>query len=130
MDPTIASLWTRCPGFFSATSDKQSTSSSYYGLTGNGAFFDGAAGTSMNQVTDGTSNTILVVEAKREIPWTKPEDIAYDATKPLPKFGGFFPEGFNIALCDGSVRFVVNQVGEQVLRALITKSGGEVIPQF
>jgi beta-lactamase regulating signal transducer with metallopeptidase domain len=128
--PNNRKLLDKMPRVFNAAQNTPTTFSSYYGLTGNGAFFDGAAGTSMAQITDGTSNTIMAVEAKRDIPWTKPEDIAYDATKPLPKFGGYFPEGYNVVLCDGSVRFIMNQIAEQVLRALITKNGGEVIPQF
>lgn len=30
-------------------------------------------------VTDGTSNTILAVEAQRDVPLTKPEDIPFDS---------------------------------------------------
>ena len=33
---------------------------------------------SIRKIRDGTSKTIGLVEAKRAIPWTKPEDIAYD----------------------------------------------------
>jgi hypothetical protein len=51
-----------------------------------------------------------VVEAERDIPWTKPEDIAYDPAKPLPKFGGrplpagiSGANGFLASFADGSV---------------------------
>ena len=33
---------------------------------------------------DGISNTILAIEAKRDISWTKPEDTPSDPTSPLP----------------------------------------------
>ena len=85
-------------------------------------------------ITDGTSNTILVVEAERDIPWTKPEDIAYDPDKPLPKFGGrplpagiSGANGFLASFADGSVRFISDTTDEVTLRALITKAGGEVV---
>ena len=35
--------------------------------------------------------TIMLVEAKRDIPWSKPEDIPFDPDKPVPALGGFFP---------------------------------------
>jgi hypothetical protein len=78
-------------------------------------------------ITDGTSNTILAVEAKREIPWTKPEDIPFDPQGPLPQLGGFTPDGFNALYGDGSVRYIKNTVNPAVLKALITRAGGEVI---
>jgi len=36
-------------------------------------------------------------------------------------------EGFNAALCDGSVRFMSSKADEKLLRALITRNGGEPI---
>lgn len=84
-------------------------------------------GTKLQEITDGTSNTIAVVEAKRATPWTKPEDIDYDPAKPLPRFGGWNPGGFWTAFCDGSVRFLSDSVDQQKLHAYITRAGGELI---
>ena len=78
-------------------------------------------------VTDGLSNTLLAVEARRDIPWTKPEDIPFDPNGPLPEPGGFVADGFNALFADGSVRFIRKTVKPQVLKALITRAGGEVI---
>jgi hypothetical protein len=77
--------------------------------------------------TDGTSNTILVVEAGEAVPWTKPDELVYDAKKPIPKLGGLFREGFHVAVADGSTRYIDRKVNIDVLRALITPAGGEVI---
>jgi hypothetical protein len=76
---------------------------------------------------DGTSNTLLVVEAGEAVPWTKPDELAYDAKKPLPKLGGLFREGFHVTVADGSTRFISKKIDEKLLRALITPAGGEVI---
>jgi hypothetical protein len=76
---------------------------------------------------DGLSNTLLVVEAGEAVPWTKPDELAYDAKKPLPKLGGLFPEGIHAALADGSVKLLDRKIDEATLRALITPAGGEVI---
>jgi hypothetical protein len=80
-------------------------------------------------VTDGTSNTILAVEAKRDIPWTKPEDIPFDSKLPLPEVGGFSPDGFDALFGDGSVRHIKKSINPILFKALITRAGGEVIDQ-
>jgi prepilin-type processing-associated H-X9-DG protein len=113
------------------------THTSYYVLTGEhtalGALLGAPsgktapAGPSVASITDGTSNTILVVEARRNVPWTKPEDIPFDPNGPLPELGGFAPDAFNVAFADGSVRYVKKSINPTVLKALITRDGGEVV---
>ncbi|WP_197532355.1 DUF1559 family PulG-like putative transporter [Symmachiella macrocystis] len=100
---------------------------SYFVLTGKETAFVGKKGTSIRDIVDGTSNTILVVESKPEVPWTKPVDILYDSKKPLPKLGGYDPEGFCTGFCDGSARFLVHGTLEKTFRAWFTMDGGELI---
>jgi hypothetical protein len=76
---------------------------------------------------DGTSNTLLIVESARAVPWTKPEDIPYDQKKPLLKLGAERPDGFYAAFADGSVHFIKKSTDEATLRALITPAGGELV---
>jgi hypothetical protein len=109
----------------------------YRGFSGEHTLFDprDKDGVRIATVTDGTSNTIGIVEAKEAVPWTKPDsDIVFDAKfKPdetsrlLRSLGGHFPGGFNTLLLDGSVRFVKESINVVTLRALITRDGGEVI---
>ena len=57
----------------------------YRGLSGKSAFFDPEVkeGVSMATITDGTSNTLAVVEAKEAVPWTKPgTEIAVQPPRP------------------------------------------------
>ena len=128
--PNNKKVLEKMPRVFAAIPDAGGTFSSYFVLSGDETAFPGERPVRIADITDGTSNTIMLVEAKRDIPWTKPEDIPYEAKKPFPKLGGFFPEGFNAALCDGSVRFLANGIAEPVLRALTTRGGGEIIPNF
>ena len=69
----------------------------------------------------------MIVEAARPVPWTKPEDLSFDKEKPLPELGGLFKHGFHAVLADGAVLFLSRKNKPEVLRALITPSGGEAI---
>lgn len=108
--------------------DPNSKNASYFVITGETTIFPGTQGVELMAIRDGTSNTIAIVEAQRSIPWTKPEDIAYEPSKPLPKFGGYEPNVFEAAFCDGSVRAIAHNIDDAMLRALFTKAGGEIIP--
>ena len=86
-------------------------------------------------VTDGTSNTVAVIEARESVPWTKPSsDIPFEGDLNLqngrnliPELGGHFPGGFNAAFLDGSVRFIKETINPITLRAIISRDGGEVV---
>jgi RNA polymerase sigma factor (sigma-70 family) len=81
----------------------------------------------MMHIFDGTANTIMLVEAGDLVPWTKPEDVAYHAKKPLPKLGGQFANVIHVAMGDGSVRSLPRGIPQAVMRAAITPTGGEPI---
>ena len=103
---------------------------SYFAITGPDTIVtkDGD-GTKLAEITDGTSNTIMVVEAKRDVPWTKPDDLPFDASKDdqLPKIGGYFDDGFDVLFADGSVRFIRETIDIMIFKAITTKAGGEVV---
>jgi beta-lactamase regulating signal transducer with metallopeptidase domain len=126
--PNNRKLLDKIPAVYRSTKGPPgSSNASVFVLTGPGTVFDDEEGTSFRDIHDGTSNTILAVEARREIPWTKPEDIPYDSTKPVPELGGADERGFYAILCDGSVHLIRRSVREDVLRALIGKSDGQHI---
>lgn len=109
-----------------ATKDKHSTF--YQVIVGKGAAFEDKEKIRFPaSFTDGTSNTILIVEAADAVPWTKPADVVFDPEKELPKFGGLFKDGFHAAFADGSVRFINKKADKATLKAVITRNGGEVI---
>jgi prepilin-type processing-associated H-X9-DG protein len=104
-----------------------STESNYAILVGDETIFPPTKAPKIAEVTDGTSNTIMVVESKKSIPWTKPEDIEYAKDKPIPSMGGFSESGFNAAFADGSVRFLIKTFPETLLRAMVTARAGEIV---
>jgi Protein of unknown function (DUF1559) len=87
---------------------------------------DPKARTSFNNITDGTSNSLMIVEAAEAVEWTKPVDLVYDPKKDLPKLGGHSNGGFNALLGDGSVRFIRDTIDMMTLKAIVTIDGGEV----
>jgi len=109
------------------TPDATKPDTPYRVFYGGGALFE-ADGTpvKLTEVPDGTSNTILFVHASEAVPWAKPQEFAYTPATPLPPLGsrGISKEGFNVAMADGSVRFVRHAIAEADLRSLIEKADG------
>ncbi len=128
--PNNSKLIERMPKVFHAPSDTNAKPGvpSYFAATGPDTLFpDRKAGMAIAEVLDGTANTIAVVEAKRDIPWTKPEDIPFEGEGPLPQLGGISLNGFNALFADGSVRFLKTSINPVLFRALLSPAGGEVI---
>ncbi|HRA86506.1 MAG TPA: hypothetical protein PK992_00490, partial [Planctomycetaceae bacterium] len=82
--------------------------------------------------TDGTSNTIFVMEANPEnaVLWTQPEDLPFDPQSPGIGLGQFRTQGFQALFADGSVRLIANKIADESLRNLIIRNDGNVIGDF
>jgi hypothetical protein len=105
----------------------------YQVFTGGGAIFEASPTARLLSLkdialADGTSKTLLVVEAADPVPWTKPDDLPYSPDQPLPKLGGLFiNKGFHVLMADGSGRWLPADINENTIRAMITWNGGEVV---
>jgi uncharacterized protein (TIGR03067 family) len=97
-------------------------------VVGPNTLFTGPKGISLVQITDGTSNTIMIVEGSSPVIWSKPDDVLMPRnSKRAPKLGGMFGDIMLVAYCDGSVRTMNRNTPPRTLRALITPNGGEII---
>ena len=99
----------------------------YRGFSGEKAFFEPTIKLRIAQIPDGTSNTLMIVEAGESVPWSKPDELAFDPSKKLPALGGMFDGAFHVAFADGSVRKFNKGKQESTLLKLITRNGGEVL---
>ncbi len=101
----------------------------YLLVTGEDAAFFGEEGKRIRDFTDGTSNTILAIEANEDqaVIWTKPDDWEFDEENPFKGLGQLRQGGFNALFADGSVQFISLNVDEDTMRAFVTPGGGEVI---
>lgn len=104
------------------------TDTYYRVFVGNGAGWDWVMGAKLQNIADGTSNTLMVVTAAESVPWTKPDELEFDADKDMTKLIGMVVNGkAQVAMFDGSVRTLGKLPSKETLNALITKNGGEVI---
>ena len=97
---------------------------------GKGLMFEpDAPGNRIQDVQDGTSNTILFLEAAEAsaVIWSKPDDLTVDEKD--PKKGLFDPNAtvVLIALADGSVHALPKKIDPKTLWHFFTRAGGEVI---
>ncbi len=115
--------------YFHPKANKPGDDKTHYRLFyGKGAAFELNKTTQINNITDGTSNTLMVVEAEESVVWTNPNDLAFDPTKALPKMLSIDGK-FSAAYCDGSVRSFKVPIDQEILKLLIQRNDGKVIPQ-
>ena len=111
-----------------STESKKKGETHYVAFVGNGAMFDVVKGFKLAQIPDGTSNTLMFVEAAKGVPWSKPEDIEYDPTKPVAPLLYFEKDMCNVAFGDGSVRALSKKNEDKVWHWLVQTADGNPIP--
>ena len=96
---------------------------------GKDTVFEGDKACRPEDITDGMSNTLLIVEvgADKAVTWTKPDDLEFDPKEPLAGLGALSDDGFAAAFCDGSVRMIRKAIDPETLRWLILRNDGHAI---
>ncbi|NND96535.1 MAG: tetratricopeptide repeat protein, partial [Pirellulaceae bacterium] len=92
--------------------------------------FPGPTAIVIEDIIDGTSNTLLFAEANddRAIPWTKPDDLQFGGDeKNIAAALKRHERGFLVALADGSVRLIRSDFGNENWFKLIRRNDGRSI---
>lgn len=119
-----------CPSRFSNPTNL----TSYVAVTGPGTMFPGTRSIKLGDVTDGTSNTLMIVEVSNvDIPWTAPVDLDVRTMSwrinDLKHEGisSKHPGGANVGVADGRTRWARDSMTPGNLRAVLTIAGSEGI---
>ena len=104
----------------------------YLAVRGENTIFSGKDPIGIRDISDGTSVTIMTVEVNdgSAVVWTAPDDFQPDAANPFKGLVGLRRGGFQAGFGDGSVHFISQSIDPDILRALFTRNGGEVVRDF
>ena len=115
----------------SSPADPALGKSNYLGVLGKENLFDGSdKGVKLRQITDGTSNTVCVLQVndQRSVIWTKPEDWELSEKNPLEGLAPNVHPGIFIAgFADGHVTSISQEIDLEVFKAMLTRNGGEIV---
>lgn len=105
----------------------------YMGVSGPNSVFSGTDSVRFNEITEGTANTILVVEVpmNRTVPWMKPvdvDDVAAWGTDPESDVP--YGDSFHVLFASGQVSRIRLSIDQATLKALITISAGDDVGEF
>lgn len=120
----------RCP-----LDTSSETNTSYFVVVGSQTVFPGAVPVSTKDIPDGTSNTVLLVEAADSgINWLEPRDMSYEeAIRGLnPKSGWGISShhkdgGACVAFGDGSVRYLPDDTPVDQLQRILERNDGQPV---
>lgn len=117
----------KIPSIFSTSQWSDNGDADYFVVAGKGTLFDPNAVAQRETVTDAPGETILVLQSRQRVPWTKPIDIEtsadHDAVRPFRGHG----KGFYAAFADGTVKFVPKATDAATVRAMFTKAGRDEV---
>ncbi len=100
----------------------------YLAICGPDTAFPPGKGIGLGDIRDGTSNTIMVVESTKAVPWTKPEDLTFDPKNPAAGLFGLRPGVCNATMCDGSVQSLPESIDPEMLGRFLMRNDGKEAP--
>lgn len=123
----------KMPAVFRSPSSKAAADkTTYLGPFGKGLFLSGPTPIKFQDIKDGTSNTIVVLEVEdaAAVTWTKPDDLPIDPKQPLKGVGRNAEEMFQALFADGTVRAISTKIAPGDFYTFLTIAGGEPPPKL
>lgn len=132
----------RCPSFvkyhgrFNLETAQTKQLTNYVAVTAADAIFSGARATNLRDITDGTSQTIAIAEARNHaVHWMQPDDVTatefvIDVQAAVHEHHANHLGGLQCLLADGSVCFISSQTAVKTIHGLITRNGKERLDNF
>ncbi len=121
----------KMPAIFAAPGSKTASQFKTVYLTprGKNTTFPGEKPIRIKDVTDGTSKTVMVLEAAddKAVVWTKPDDYDVDEKNPSAGLVGLRPGVFFCVFCDGATHIVPQNVAPRIVNLLFDRNDGQVI---
>jgi prepilin-type processing-associated H-X9-DG protein len=104
----------------------------YMGIAAKNGLFRPGEPRRITDISDGTSNTLMVMEVAPEsaIHWMSPVDADEQMVLNFGQKKGVHTGGTHVAMADGSVRFISQNIAVDQLRSLITVSGNDSVGDF
>lgn len=118
----------RPPNVFLCPSATERNKTHYLVVVDPESCFPGAKSIALNDITDGTSNTLLIIEAPTGsgVDWMSPYDADWSVLSSISEKNKGSHDGvFNAAMADGSVRAIANNSSIDVRRSLMTIAAGD-----
>ena len=133
-DPANAEAFKTVPYVFRCPSTTLPPNfTSYLGVVGSNACFDPVKPRTFSEMTDSTSETLMLIEVAQEhaVHWMAPLDASEEMVLNFGSDGKLaHTGGTQAALADGSVLFLSVSVSQDTRRALISIAGNDRVGEF
>ena len=105
----------------------------YLGIVGTNACFHPTAPRAISEITDSTSETLMVIEVAQEqaVHWMAPQDASEEMVLNFGNDGKLaHTGGTQAAFADGHVQFLSENLDTEIRRALISIAGNDRVGEF